>query len=90
MQTTDGKRAHNDATARWRAANAEKRAAHVITGNAIRDGRLVPRPCEHDGCGVKKTEAHHDDYGQPLKVRWLCARHHKALHKQMAIDGIDP
>ena len=55
------------------------RAAHVATGNAIRDGRLTKGPCEI--CGDKRSQAHHDDYSKPLAVRWLCARHHRAWHK---------
>ncbi|HEY4831966.1 MAG TPA: hypothetical protein VIH61_05330 [Waddliaceae bacterium] len=64
----------------WQQRNAEKRAAHVITGNAIRDGRLIPKPCEV--CGKKKVDAHHDDYAKPLEVRWLCKKHHAEYHVQ--------
>lgn len=55
-----------------------KRAASIATGNAIRDGRLIPQPCEK--CGAEKVEAHHDDYSKPLAVRWLCRRHHLEHH----------
>lgn len=47
--------------------------------NAIRDRRLFKQPCEV--CGAKKVEAHHDDYSQPLKVRWLCRKHHGMVHR---------
>ena len=30
-------------------------------------------------CGAR-AEMHHDDYDQPLAVRWLCRRHHLAHH----------
>lgn len=66
----------------WRKANPDARAAHVATGNAIRDGRLVRGPCEE--CGASKVEAHHDDYLRPLDVRWLCRRHHLAIHGKVA------
>lgn len=56
-----------------------KRAAHIATGNAIRDGRLVRQPCEV--CG-SRAEAHHDDYSKPLDVRWLCKTHHTAWHRE--------
>lgn len=59
----------------------EKRAAHVKTGNAIRDGVLVRQPCEV--CGAERVEAHHDDYGKPLDVRWLCKKHHDEHHKKL-------
>ena len=56
----------------------EKRRAHYLTSNAIRDGRLIRQPCEK--CGEEKSEAHHDDYTKPLEVRWLCRRHHLEHH----------
>lgn len=42
--------------------------------SALRDGRLIKGTCEM--CGELKVEAHHDDYRSPLKVRWLCRKHH--------------
>lgn len=55
-----------------------KAAANSATSNAIRDGRLIRQPCE--ACGEMNVEAHHDDYTRPLEVRWLCRRHHLAVH----------
>ncbi len=60
--------------------NKLRRAANVITGNAIRDKKLIKLPCEV--CGKKKVEAHHDDYNYPLSVRWLCRKHHMEHHKK--------
>jgi hypothetical protein len=60
------------------AIQREYKAAHVATRKAIRDGVLVRKPCEV--CRKKKTEAHHDDYGKPLEVRWLCRAHHMQIH----------
>ncbi|MHC4647806.1 MAG: hypothetical protein ACYTBJ_20275 [Planctomycetota bacterium] len=70
------------AKAGWIAGNQEKRATHIKTGNAIRDGRLRRMPCEK--CGAEPTEAHHEDYSKPLEVIWLCPRCHKREH---SIDG---
>lgn len=42
-----------------------------------RRGLLVPQPCEV--CGDRRVQMHHDDYSQPLKVRWRCERHHQQL-----------
>jgi len=39
---------------------------------------LEPSPCEV--CGALDVEMHHDNYAKPLAVRWLCKRHHRALH----------
>jgi hypothetical protein len=47
---------------------------------AIRKGELVRLPCEV--CGDLKSEAHHDDYADALKVRWLCRKHHKEHHRK--------
>jgi hypothetical protein len=76
-------------TARRRYAQASKKrnpqAAHArsLTMSAIRCGRLTPRKCE--SCGsISNIEAHHDDYYQPLKVRWLCYHCHLALHGKTA------
>jgi hypothetical protein len=61
--------------------NPEKRKAHQMVSNAIRDGKLLRQPCEI--CG-EKGHAHHEDYLKPLEVRWLCPTHHMRHH-----HGID-
>lgn len=60
---------------------------------AIRAGRLVPQPCEVCGFagttkdGRRGVIAHHDDYTEPLEVRWLCHRcHHEWHRRHQAID----
>lgn len=45
---------------------------------AARRAYPVRQPCEV--CGSKKTERHHDDYSEPLKIRWFCRKHHRAFH----------
>lgn len=57
---------------------SEQTRAHKVVGNAVKDGRLVKKPCEC--CGDEKAEAHHDDYSKPLDVRWLCRKCHKKHH----------
>lgn len=80
QKTEKGKSAHNKATKKWIEKNTIKRAVHIITGNAIRDGIITKRPCEV--CGRKDVHAHHDDYAHPLVVRWLCSIHHNEWHNE--------
>ena len=56
----------------------EKLRARAAVARAIRNGGLHRQPCEV--CGAKRTQAHHDDYSKPLTVRWLCYKHHLAVH----------
>lgn len=78
-KTEAGKLARKRAAARYLDRWPLKRAAHIITRNGIRGGKIIPMPCEV--CGHVEVEAHHDDYSRPLDVRWLCKRHHTAWHK---------
>jgi hypothetical protein len=65
---------------RWLEKNPLKRKAHVLVGNAVRDGKLEKQPCSV--CGSKISEAHHEDYSKPLEVIWLCKKHHSERHKK--------
>lgn len=57
-----------------------KKWIRFTTYTAVKRGYLEKLPCEV--CGeVEKVDAHHDDYQQPLKVRWLCKQHHLEHHK---------
>ncbi len=78
-QHGEGKLIAGAAKSRYHKKHAKKRKAHVMVGNAIRDGKLIRKPCEV--CDAVKTVAHHDDYDRPLDVRWLCERHHKEWHR---------
>ncbi len=64
--------------ANWRRANPGKYDAHLAVQRAVKAGELEKQPCEV--CGVEAVDAHHDQYDEPLKVRWLCRRHHTRLH----------
>lgn len=63
---------------RWRARNSEKNLAHAIVKRALKTGILKKGLCEK--CQSNVTVAHHDDYSQPLTVRWLCPKHHNEMH----------
>lgn len=64
-----------------RRRHPEKVAAHNAVANAIRDGRLKRQPCRV--CG-EWAEGHHFDYSKPLDVDWLCFKHHREQHGQVA------
>lgn len=65
----------------------EKNRARMEAWLAIKRGDLTPQPCEvcgespvaHDG--RRAVHAHHDDYGKPLDVRWLCYPCHGKEHR---------
>lgn len=78
QKTEKGKLSHSKACKKWVEKNQIKRAAHILVGNALRDGRLKKKPCEI--CGCKKSHGHHDNYAKPLDVRWLCDFHHNEWH----------
>ena len=56
------------------------RARRLLT-IAVREGRVIRKPCEV--CGSTDSEGHHDDYSQPLQVRWLCPKHHSQRHLEL-------
>ena len=58
----------------------EKFKAQGVVRYAMRKGVLLPQPCEI--CEDVLVNAHHDDYSNPLQVRWLCRFHHIEFHKQ--------
>lgn len=68
----------------WRRQNPHKYRAHVAVQRALSRGDLVKQPCEVCGTTEGRIDAHHDDYAQPLKVRWLCRRDHILFHKRGA------
>lgn len=68
-------------TGRMRSQHPNKYRAHNAVNNALRDGRLERKPCER--CGSLRVHGHHDDYNEPLNVKWLCPRHHKERHAEL-------
>lgn len=68
--------------ARWRARNPQAAWAHSALRSAIKRGLVVRQPCIV--CGEVETDAHHEDYRQPLDVPWLCRKHHREAHKRAA------
>ena len=69
--------------AEYKAKHPERRQVHILLGNAVRSGRILPWPvCAVPECS-DKPEAHHPDYSAPLDVVWLCPAHHKQTHALM-------
>jgi len=69
-----------DRTQAWKlSVSAQVHAAHDAVETAIANGTLIRHPCEI--CGSTRVDAHHDDYGKPLQVRWLCRKHHLEHHR---------
>lgn len=66
---------------KWREKeqNNPKQKAHKLVDKAVKLGFLKRSPCEE--CGKENAFAHHDDYGKPLEVRWLCNFHHSEHHR---------
>ena len=54
---------------------------------AERRGDLT-RPEQCEICGTEtNVQAHHDDYGQPLDVRWLCMPCHTIRHRELQVEA---
>jgi hypothetical protein len=71
-------------TRAFKQLNPEKARAHRLVGNAIRSGRLVrPAVCSQCDCPCR-PDAHHDDYAQPMAVRWLCRACHGMRDRWLA------
>lgn len=77
---TPARKAHaRRVTIRWRAEHPDAYRAQTAVGNALRDGKLLKKPCQV--CGTDEdVHAHHDDYSKPLEVKWLCAKCHHRIH----------
>ena len=71
-----------------RMLNAAKRESGRAVLEAIHEGRLVRQPCSV--CGRKKAEAHHEDYGKPFEIVWLCRKHHTHRHFDLRYGGAGP
>lgn len=81
--TPSGKRVRIEVTKRYQKKFRQKATAHAYVYRALKEGRLIKQPCKV--CGSKKQiEAHHPDYSKPLKVIWLCNKHHREIHLKCA------
>jgi hypothetical protein len=61
--------------------SAEGQLAHTLVKAAVRAGTLVrPARCEQCGKVQRGLHGHHEDYGKPLEVIWLCNTCHLLRH----------
>jgi hypothetical protein len=63
----------------YEARHPKQATAQRLVQDAVRHGRMARQPCEICGDTIG-IHAHHDDYDQPLKVKWFCGRHHRIHH----------
>lgn len=63
----------------YRRDYADQARAHDAVRRAIKRGELTRQACERCA-STDRVEAHHDDYGKPLDIRWLCDPCHKQEH----------
>lgn len=60
-----------------------QKRAHKAVEHAVAKG-ILHRPDLCDECSNPcKPHAHHDDYGKPLDIRWLCQPCHSVIHPGM-------
>lgn len=57
----------------------EKQRVRDMVRAAIKKGIITKLPCEV--CG-EKGQPHHNDYGKPFDLQWLCIRHHAEKHRK--------
>jgi hypothetical protein len=65
----------------------KKWKARRVVFLALHSGKIKRLPCKI--CGEKKSQGHHDDYDKPLKLTWLCKKHHCELHRIIKLKNHD-
>ena len=69
------------------AEGRRKLSARYKLHAAVQAGKIKRQPCEVCG-STKRIHGHHDNYDKPFDVKWLCALHHQARHKELRDQGI--
>jgi hypothetical protein len=72
---------YSNSVKQWRIRNKNKLMAHRIVRNAIRRKDLIRGSCSI--CGLPNAHAHHESYEEPLKITWLCRKHHLMRHRKI-------
>lgn len=65
-----------------KSGNQERRKVRRQAGIAVQHGTILRGPCGI--CNASRAEMHHDNYDNPLDVRWLCRSCHARLHRKYA------
>ena len=63
---------------KYQAKDPEKNKARWALRAAVKSGIVVKGSCKI--CKSQKAQGHHPDYSKPLKVIWLCTKHHEDIH----------
>ncbi len=59
-----------------------KTKVRQLTQYCVKMGIIIkPKYCEF--CANTRIEAHHEDYFQPFKIKWLCKKHHDIEHAKL-------
>lgn len=67
---------------RYREKYYFKVRAHRKLNLAVKNG-IILRPNQCNDCGSNEyIQGHHDNYDEPLIVRWLCHKCHNKIHKE--------
>lgn len=74
LKTSKGRLYNTEKVKRYRISNPEKTIARSIAKKY-----LSPKVCEIKSC-FENGERHHEDYKNPLEVRFLCRKHHMEHH----------
>lgn len=62
----------------------KRQRAHSRVHAALRNGQLARGACERRSENCQgQIEGHHENYDLPLKVTWLCRRHHLGRHIEL-------
>jgi hypothetical protein len=65
----------------------ERASARQVVRDAVRRGR-ISKPSTCEGCDETFDKGllhgHHEDYGKPLEIEWLCTSCHTKRHKEEA------
>jgi len=66
----------------WDLSEEEKKRARCrsYARYYLKTGLIEKKPCSVDGCTLP-SQMHHPDYDRPLKIVWLCRKHHVRLHQ---------